>query len=161
MSLEMGRLAMRATDLFLATAILLLGFAPAPFPKPSRGKAGGAREELKKMQGTWVVHQALGGTTFHQKDLTAVIRGDRLKYLLHGKVRTEWVIILDTSRTPKVFDHKRVGGNDILRGIYRVQGDTFIICYRQESAESRRPTAFDGSKPDIWVSTFQRQTAEN
>jgi hypothetical protein len=29
-------------------AVLLIGFAPAPFPKPNR-----SQEDLKKMQGSW------------------------------------------------------------------------------------------------------------
>ena len=150
---------MRNHALVLAVAVLALGFAPAPFPKPPR--PDGAKEELKKLEGTWlVVRRTRQGSPVPQRGVTTVvIAGDRLQFIVDGMVRTEWTITLDVTKTPRVFDRTKVGKPPgvVLRGIYRLEGDTLTLCYRQEGTAAQRPTDFDASKPGAWLQVSTRK----
>jgi uncharacterized protein (TIGR03067 family) len=144
---------------FLATA-LSLHFAPAPFPKPARPGAG--QDDLKALQGTWVsVRRTSGGREMKSAGATTVvIAGTNLKYLVGGMVRTEWVITLDTTKNPRILDRTKVGGAGqgvVLRGIYRLDGDTLTICYRQRVGEAERPTDFTGAGAGVWLHVMKRQ----
>jgi uncharacterized protein (TIGR03067 family) len=148
---------MRTCALLLAAAAAL-AFAPAPFPRPARRVSDPNQEVLKKLQGTWItVTRIAGGGVM--RNHTAVIAGDRVKYLLNGEVRTEWAITLDATKKPGVFDQRKVGGRvglgEVMPGIYRLEGDTLTICYRQNGTE--RPANFDGSQRDNWLDVMKRQ----
>ena len=142
---------------FLALA---LAFAPAPFPKPGKPAAG--QDDLKALQGTWsTVRRTSGGREVKSAgEVTVVIAGSTLKYLVNGMVRTEWAITLDATKDPRVLDRTRIGGATkgvVLRGIYRLDGDTLTICYRQRVGEAERPTSFAGSGIGVWVHVMKRQ----
>ena len=63
---------------------------------------------LKELQGEWVVISRNRGVT---EGMSAVITGDRMKFLRNGQVMTEWVILLDVTKEPRVFDRKSAGEN--------------------------------------------------
>ena len=49
--------------LLLLWAVLLVGFAPAPFPRPKKSQS--SRDQLKKLQGQWVrTRSIIGGRVF-------------------------------------------------------------------------------------------------
>jgi uncharacterized protein (TIGR03067 family) len=137
-----------------------LAFAPAPFPRPTKTDAG--KEDLKKMQGTWAVaRRTLSGReiTSRNADMTVVIIGDRIRFLLQGELRTEWAITLDVTKNPKVLDRKKVAGIGraavarpgtgqplVLRGIYRLDGDTLQLSHTSSRAGQDRPSDFEGKK---------------
>src|SRR5262249_41480150 len=144
----------------LAVVLLSLGFAPAPFPKPA--KPGDTRDDLKKLQGVWtVVRRTVGGSPVKLLGETSIeIAGDRLKYVIDGKVRTEWRVRVDAAKKRKVLDRTKVGGarvGIVLRGIYRLEGETFPLCYRQAVAESQRPAGFDASQRGVWFAVAKRK----
>lgn len=140
----------------LSTATALA--APAPLPK--RGRLNAAAEDLRMMQGEWIVTQrTLGGGAFGSAGITALITGDRIKYLLVGEVRTEWAITLDPTKSPKHFDRKRLAvvGKDhdlTLLGIYKLDGDTLTICHSSSDASQQRPVDFNGSH---WLTIMKRK----
>jgi uncharacterized protein (TIGR03067 family) len=136
--------------LLLITAAVLA--APAPFPKPPKHEA-----ELKKMQGKWVVvRRTLNGRDVTETaNRTVEIIGDRIRFLIDGEMRTEWVVTLDVKKTPKVFDRKRVasksaaakGGKDgelFSPGIYRLEGDMLWLSNNSRLGDQVRPTDFEG-----------------
>jgi uncharacterized protein (TIGR03067 family) len=137
----------------------VLGFAPAPFPRTRKAEPG--MDDLKKMQGTWaVVRRTVGGSSLNSKGtMTALIAGDRIKFLVDGQVRTEWVLTLDARKTPKILDRTRVGGGNrmTMRGVYLLKGDTLTICYCEGDDEAARPRHLQATGPGVWLTVFQRQ----
>lgn len=144
----------RAVSLLVA-AVLSLAFAPAPpyRPKPDPGK-----EDLKKMQGTWAVaRRSVAGSVSRTdgQDMTVVIEGDRIRFLVKGEVRTEWAITLDPTKSPKVLDRTLVPGKGTVktangtpivhRGIYLLDGDTLRLSHSLTQGSQARPSDFEGS----------------
>jgi uncharacterized protein (TIGR03067 family) len=147
---------MRAILLILA--VFVVGFAPAPFPR--RSKAEPEKDDLKKMQGLWhCVRRTLAGNPSSRGDVTVEIAGSRFRYRVDGRVTTEWQVTLDASKKPKVLDRERVAaatrGSIVLRGIYRLEGDTLTVCYHQGRTEGR-PADFDGTGAGIWLMVLKR-----
>jgi uncharacterized protein (TIGR03067 family) len=141
----------------LVAAGLSLGFAPAPLPKPPSGK-----RDLKKMQGVWAVTTyTVGGKPFGGPDegLRVEITGDRMRYTRGGKFLTEWTILLDPTRTPKVFDLRGVAGGRtpgmLLRGVYRLDGDTLTICSGLDE-KTDRPADLAGTAPGHRLEVLRR-----
>jgi uncharacterized protein (TIGR03067 family) len=134
----------------------------APAPLPRRTKAGTV-DDLQRMQGEWIVtRRTVGGSEISSPDMTAVIQGDRIKFLLKGEVRTEWTITLDVTRRPKLFDRRRVagvgkGGDITLRGIYKLEGDTLTVCYHSSSTSQERPRDFTAARSGEWLSVMKRK----
>jgi uncharacterized protein (TIGR03067 family) len=135
-----------------------LAFAPAPFPRPDPGKA-----QLQQLQGTWVrVQNGAGGAArTRAADFTVRIDGDRMKYSQDGEnVVFEYAITLNARKKPPVFDSRGVGGmarGHVYRGVYRLCGDTLLLCSRLGEAEGGRPATFDATGPGVIVEVFHRQ----
>lgn len=131
----------------LVAAMLSLAFAPFPFPRDKRSNT--AKEDLKQMQGTWVMTRYTNpaGRTLKPPPITAVIEGNRMKFLVEGTVRVEWVITLDAARAPKQMGRTAVSPapGSLGRCVYLLQGDTLTI----------RGTAKGGS-----VQVFTRESKE-
>jgi uncharacterized protein (TIGR03067 family) len=145
---------MRRSVLLLALAALSLAFAPAPLPRP---KADPTKEDLKKMQGEWVlVSRAVGGRP--QLGLSkVVIAGDRLTYHRpDGTVATRWSLSLEAKKAPRWVDSKREWPDSSYsaRGIYDLKRDTLTICLVYDKTD--RPADFDGSKPSRWLLVLKR-----
>jgi uncharacterized protein (TIGR03067 family) len=138
----------------LLTAVLL-GFAPAPFPRVDRTKA-----DLKKLQGEWVrVSHAVGGNPLSPQETTLVIAGDRLEYGEHpGK--EGWEIVLNAQTTPKRFDRTWRRSQNLPSacwiGVYSLQGDTLTICSVRNADDEDRPTNLDGKLPGQVLEVFTR-----
>jgi uncharacterized protein (TIGR03067 family) len=151
---------MRTCALLLACAAL--AFAPAPFPR-ARRPADPNQALLKKIQGTWTtVSRTYGGRVMKGRgEMTVVFSGDRVKYLVNGEVRTVWVITLDTTKKPIIFDRAKVDGKSnigkgmILRGLCSLEGDTLTVCYRTGGTE--RPGDLERSRPGVWHHVMKRQ----
>jgi uncharacterized protein (TIGR03067 family) len=144
----------RFTSLLCVLAAAQAMAAPAPLKPAQQNTAAG---ELKKLQGSWtVVSRSING---HDRppqggDMTVVIRGDRLQFLVNGDVRTEWAITLDVKKTPKLLDRERVavagrgekkgpkGSALLFLGIYQLEKDTLKINSRTAVGSQERPTEF-------------------
>jgi len=131
--------------------VLTAGFAPkepSPEPEPDAGK----------LQGTW--------------DLTAVTLGGKNAPVIGGRkltVRfTRTGCVMDAAGqqkqdlTFKVNDAKKPAwidltrGNETVKGIYEVKGDTLRMCYGVAGPKAARPTGFDAMKGEMAVMTFKR-----
>src|SRR5262245_61182477 len=125
----------------LASPILA---APAPFAKPER------RSDLEKIRSEWdVVSEELNllldlgrGTASiryspKRDGFKAVITEDRLRWSVGGRITSEEVIRLEKGK----IDLIDVNSRAMRRGIYKVAGDTFIVCVA--SGGSVRPSSFE------------------
>jgi uncharacterized protein (TIGR03067 family) len=136
--------------LSIVLAVLLLGFAPAPFPKPETRDPG--RADLKKMQGDWIAVRDTtwfacngGGITSGEAARGRVtIAGNCLIYSQAGKVASRWVIRLDATRSPRAIDSRQTDGRGFRLGVYKFEGDTLTIC--DDIDGKHRPTSFAGGK---------------
>jgi uncharacterized protein (TIGR03067 family) len=133
---------MRRTLLLLAG--LLMGFAPAPFPKQRR--ADDDQRDLQAMQGAWTDRFA---------DSAAVsIVGDRMEYASDYA----WKLTLNARATPKRIKAIGIGPRVVgkfRRGIYRLEKDKIIICWSRGSvAKMEWPINLDHLHKDVWVEVF-------
>lgn len=143
---------MRPRLLLVLLAIAVLGFAPAPFPKPAR--PGKDSSDLSKLQGTWdVVEYLYQGRRSLSEPAQVRISGDRFEFIVRGEVRSKWVVLLDPKTSPRTLD-RRIGDDSrgLLRGIYRFDGDKLILCH--ECATAQRPRGFDQN--GVYLITLRR-----
>ena len=145
--------------LLLFSTVLLVGFAPAPFPRSEKPES--RKDQMKKLQGEWVrTRTVIAGRVFPVTAVTMIIDGDRMTDTLAGTRQNTWTIRLDAGKTPKVFDIEMttegVKGTTFV-GIYRLEGDTLTLCSRWSKAEKDRPKDFDGSKRGVWLEVFRRR----
>jgi uncharacterized protein (TIGR03067 family) len=143
---------MRSTLLLLALCAAALA-APLPPPKPP-GKA-----DLKALQGEWEAVKHRSGAVFRTPGaVTITVKDDRLAFLVDGEMRTTWVITLDTKKSPRAIDLRRVAsksgaaGDMTLLAVYHVEGDSFTFAYGNE-----RPSDLEGKKPGDWVYVCKRR----
>jgi uncharacterized protein (TIGR03067 family) len=142
---------MRKSVLLLLGAIFSLAFAPAPLPKPDRGK-----DDLKRMQGTWElvsfkVRDQPQTTGVHR----AVIAGERMTYYdKSGKLWSEWWLSLDVTKAPRRFVWKKGGstGPVKFRGAYVLGKDELTIYYSDVDS----PADFEGGKLGRCREAFRR-----
>jgi uncharacterized protein (TIGR03067 family) len=135
----------------LPLVLLSLAFAPAPFPKPHQSK-----EDLKKLQGLWMRKQVADGGRLCDDHacVTLEIIGQTAFEWQGGKLRTKLAMRLDATQHPRCLDFvvRDDPKGNAMRGIYRINGETFTYCYR----EGRRPTTFDPTAPDVFTAVFKR-----
>lgn len=126
-------------------AVLLTGFAPAPLPKHQPPDAAG-QADLRAVQGQWTERFA---------DSAAVtITGDRMEY----SPEYVWKLTLNATADPRRIKATGVGSKVAGRtrvGIYRLEGDKLIICWRQGSAGKLVwPSSLDPIHKDVWIEVF-------
>ena len=133
----------------LVLAALALGFAPAPLPRPDRGRA-----ERNRMLGTWVLKQVRhagathwtgagvgvgNGVIYVAEEVTI---SEREMRVLNPKNRREpQRIEIEVKAGPRHVDFVQ-SGDQRTRGLYRVEGATLTICYSL-GTNKPRPTGFD------------------
>jgi uncharacterized protein (TIGR03067 family) len=139
-----GRLAL------LVTGFLLSGEAPTP---------DAVKQELKKLQGTWVIvdNTTEGKQTpeLLRESKRYTIKGDHYSVSFKGAERPllEFRLRVDPTKKPKTID--MIGlktGQVLLTGLYELEGDTWKICLPVGNAA--RPKAIKsepGSKSGIIV----------
>lgn len=103
-----------------------------------------AKKELEKLQGTWEwVEAERGGKHFElagklPPGLVVVVKGDTITF---GKDAAK--IKLDPSFAPKLIDLDFTKEKIVLETIYKLEGDTFTICYAFGTARVKnRPSEF-------------------
>jgi uncharacterized protein (TIGR03067 family) len=122
-----------------------------------------AKKDLDKLQGEWVmVALEVDGKAVPEdklKGTVLTIKGD--KYITTVKdAKHEVTITLDPSKDPKHIDMAFPDGPNapkIGKGIYKIDGDTFVLC-RSQSTENPRPTEF-GTWPNTgyFLVTWKRK----
>jgi uncharacterized protein (TIGR03067 family) len=131
-------------------AVVSLGFAPLPFPKPDPSK-----KDLQRMQGTWVLvasHRD-GMRADLRHEAVWLITGDVLTISLDGTPERPRLIKLDGRTAPGSIDlSPGRPGDHPLAGRYRVDGDTLTIRIGVE-----RPPDLSGRGPGNGVWVFKRR----
>jgi uncharacterized protein (TIGR03067 family) len=138
-------------------ALLVMGFAPAPFPKPERT----GRDKLVAMRGEWkLVSLSLDGRPLRAAGgmSAAVFDGNRLSLLdVDGVVISRWIVTLAPSKNPKRMDLKDADAPDqTLLGIYKLDGDTLTLACANPTIVSKGPTDFNPHK-GTEVSVYKRK----
>jgi uncharacterized protein (TIGR03067 family) len=143
----------RVPTLLILPAVLLLGFAPAPFPRPHR------EADLARLQGTWdrLSYRLAGGDHTGTVPVHARIVNDRITYFQKAVKNGECVFTLDATRRPKVFDSVGLQSKNHYKGIYQLEGDTLTICSVTSKVESERPTAFTGELAGHHLEVYKRR----
>jgi uncharacterized protein (TIGR03067 family) len=133
------------------TGKLLKEFVPVPLKSEGTStddaKKDAAKEELKKLQGTWKVvsaeRQGKAKTEEETKSVKFIIQDDTMAFEKDGKSEGKKApITIDPTKKPKTIDifiadpNHLDGGRKIL-GIYMLEGDTLTIA-----GGKQRPTEF-------------------
>jgi uncharacterized protein (TIGR03067 family) len=123
---------------------------------PALAVAGGdgkeaAKEELKKLQGTWkAVSVTYNGKDFFEKGQATfdfIVKGDEIVVQGNDAVKKEYARLkfkLDPSTMPRIFDLTVTGGiqlNVKMEGIYEVNGEELKLCVRIFGTD--RPNKFE------------------
>ncbi len=141
----------------VAVSSLLAGICPRA--GAGDAKATAVKEDLKKLEGTWIVasREANGkDAPSEQSKGTVLFKADKVSLCgPDGEVIGEATITIDPTRKPKHIDltitkgtgdFKKYEGKKSL-GIYELDGDTLKACWTLYGAERERPDAF-ATKPD-------------
>jgi uncharacterized protein (TIGR03067 family) len=127
-------------------ALLPAGFAPAPFPRPDRGRADSPRLDgvyfVKSIeyQGSPWKGAMMGGLLVHQSAEVTIDRGE-VRIHIQGRDPS------DRRPSRSVILVHRGGKFDLpqappLLGIYHLEGGTLTLCF-PDDARKGRPTSFD------------------
>jgi uncharacterized protein (TIGR03067 family) len=132
-------------------AVLLMGFAPTPFPKPDPGK-----DDLKKMQGKWV-------SVFRVRDgVRELVKGEVIWHIKqncvvaveNGKEMPDFYFALDARSTPRAIDIcDSPKEKPRLFGRYCVNGDTLKLSIGKE----KRPIDLSSDEGTFGVWVLERQ----
>jgi uncharacterized protein (TIGR03067 family) len=141
--------------LIVAVVSLLVGFAPAPFPKTPRHED---RSDLDQLQGVWAQTGRMdGGTATSVGKVWIVVTGNHMAYFNQGKVVSEWTFTLDPRSSPKRIDAREIGPpKRAFPGIYVLENSTLKMAYRG-GQPSGRPSTFTGKGPNDLVEVFSRK----
>jgi uncharacterized protein (TIGR03067 family) len=143
---------MRARLLLFISLMLLTGFAPAPFERTKR--ADSREDELRMLQGTWLVVSKkydVGDRDFLDEQTHFTIANRRMTCTVNGEIRSERDIHVDPAARPRALTKTMVGRAVVLEAIYRFDGDRLILCQSE-----KRPTAFE-SRGRCWLMVMKRR----
>ena len=120
-----------------------------------RLKPGGRREdsmaaERAKLQGNWrFVSMEVQGQ--HRADMEfskskVVFQGDQWTVSEDHRIAAQSFFRMDPTKTPKTIDIVDIDKGRLIRGIYKLEGDTFTVCDRGAEKDGR-PAEF-ATRPD-------------
>jgi uncharacterized protein (TIGR03067 family) len=107
-----------------------------------------ARNELERLQGTWVVTEATGMQIPAGAHKAIVIKGDRYEGVTNGKTDERGTIKLNAATTPWSIDlivSEGTGPLGTQLGLVELAGDSMIMAL-SETGQSVRPTGLSGDR---------------
>jgi uncharacterized protein (TIGR03067 family) len=111
------------------------------------------KDEMKKMEGTWLVVSAENDGEKLPDDvikmMKSIVKGDKVSIYLGDKVVGEATFTVDPSKKPKTMDSVSTMGPDKGKkslAIYEFDGDTMKICFTEGDERPKEITAKKGSK---------------
>jgi RNA polymerase sigma factor (sigma-70 family) len=149
----------------LTLAVALLIGAACVLAYPTLAPETLKKTDAENIQGDWKVHSFIhdgrepGGAEGDRfKTATVKITADEITATVGGEDRVSTYTI-DPKARPKTMDitHKRAGGGEELsRGLYKLEGDTLTFCANRKPGADR-PTDFDSKEgSDIIVMVLKR-----
>jgi uncharacterized protein (TIGR03067 family) len=139
---------MRAFRCRLLASIILLSVVGL-FSMPTRANDKARAQDLKKLQGTWIVVEAeRDGEEIPIKGNKMVVK-DNLFTIFTKSAELEGDLVLDAAKSPKRIDWQHQKG--MLRdkkweGIYKLEGEKLTLCYTEADTGKARPDAFATKK---------------
>ena len=100
--------------------------------------------DLKALQGEWVlVAESLSGSPIRSPrgSYTVTFNGTQCTVRAGKEVTARWEVALDPTKEPKRMDETADGKS--LAAIYRLDGDTLTVAFRNHWNDPRRPTDFE------------------
>jgi uncharacterized protein (TIGR03067 family) len=130
----------------LLGVLLLAGTALAIGADDKKDDA--AKEELKKMEGTWLLVSGESNGEMMPaemvKTIKAVLKGDKLSIHFGDNMVFEGTMTVDPSKKPKTMDTVSAKDKNVKGvAIYELDGDSFKICV---GTKGERPTEFTAKK---------------
>lgn len=145
---------MRFRCCLVFVSLVLVGFAPAPLPRRERRDTD-SRPDLQRLQGTWdVLERQRGGVRQPPEKAEVRVTGTRWTFAYASGAGSTWEIHLDPTKTPRRIT-LALNHTHSLLGIYRLDGDTLIVCYCQPNDHTDRPRRFDEGG-GCWLITLRR-----
>jgi uncharacterized protein (TIGR03067 family) len=140
----------------LLVAVLPLGFAPVPKPKP-----GPLEGDLKALQGEWVLSRRASFGEWTDGGATAVVAGDRITFR-DGTGPNEWKIKLGADKEVKTCDLEAVNVADVKKGtieagMYTLDRGAFTLCRYAVDVGRLNPRVIDGRNPVLIVEVYKRK----
>src|SRR5262245_40314925 len=128
--------------LLVLPALLLVGFAPAPFPRKERAAA---RDDREALQGMWkMTEQAYSGKPTPASG-QARVKGDTWTFVNSGRDGPSYTLTLDQTVSPRALEWK--SGGSVWVASYKLEGRKLTIIYTSGSLRElqKRPTDFNGT----------------
>jgi uncharacterized protein (TIGR03067 family) len=145
-----------------STPAIMLGFLVVTFGAVAAPGPKEAKDDLKKLQGSWTIDswQQLGQPI----DIKGTWVFDGEKYTLDtGANIEEGTIKLDTSKKMQTIDLAITGGNckgNDQPGIYKLDGDTVTLCFAWPG-KTNRPDKFESSADENWILITMKRTKKD
>jgi len=146
----------------LLTALLVLGFSAYGWSRGDEDVQKAAKEEGKKLEGTWQVTEAeLAGMKLPEqvvKHIQLVLNGDRY-VVTTAENKDQGTVHFLPDKSPKAMDIVGVEGPNkgkTFLAIYELDENTLKICYDLKGQE--RPTEFKTKpKTQLFLAIYHKQ----
>jgi uncharacterized protein (TIGR03067 family) len=121
-----------------------VGFAPAPLPRPERGRGEPGQADLAAMQGRWsLTFRSNGVKEVKGRGWSLVLSGARMQcFLSDGNLAVEYAVALNAKAGPKAMDLLRLDDQTVWKGTYSLRGDRLVLTFALMGPDrEKRPAA--------------------
>jgi uncharacterized protein (TIGR03067 family) len=147
---------------FATLAALALAAAAADKPDDA------AKDEMKKLEGTWAVVsvEAMGKAADKEKDPVpqqVVFKDDKITLKMRDGDGPTFVFAVDPGQKPKAMNWIKEADGSHIGGIYSLDGDELKLCFplvpkeRKEGETLKRPENFDTKDKPVMLLTAKRE----
>ena len=131
--------------LLIGSSLLLLAFAPAPFPRTERQRG----DNQTDVDGTWAfeLYEMSGRPDdWSKREYTIEMTKEKFVFVTKANSRTVYTMRLDPTTSPPAFTWS-MNNTIMFVGSYRVQKNQVTMIFKYANNVALRPTDFS-SKPD-------------